>query len=147
MRRLAHSRRPGRLAAAFGAALLVSSAPAFPDEAGGAAATAPLLPPVPTTRILAIGRLAPGLTPEAMRAVMPAEVRDTAKLYLDGKIDQWYIRKDQRGVVFVFNLTDTGEVHALLEALPLGRARLMDFDLIPLGPLAPLALLIGPPGP
>lgn len=34
------------------------------------------------------------------------------------------------------------EAHALLEALPLGKAKLMEFDLIPLGPLSPLNVLL-----
>jgi len=29
--------------------------------------------------------------------VMPAEIRATVKLYLDGKIRQWYSRGDGRG--------------------------------------------------
>ena len=45
-------------------------------------------PPTPTTRILAIGTLNPGIDPAAARAILPTEVRETVKLYLDGKIDQ-----------------------------------------------------------
>ena len=33
------------------------------------------------------------------RALMPREVPDLS-LYLDGKIDQWYVRQDGKGVVF-----------------------------------------------
>jgi hypothetical protein len=99
------------------------------------------LPDVPTTRILAIGRLAPGSTPGAIGAVLPQEVRDTVKLYLAGKIDQWYVRKDQASVVFILNITDVDEARRTLAQLPLGRANLMEFDFIPLGPLSPLAAL------
>jgi hypothetical protein len=101
----------------------------------------PRLPDVPTTRILAIGRLTPGTTPGALGAVLPEEVRDTVKLYLSGKIDQWYVRKDQTGVVFILNITDVDEARRTLAQLPLGRANLMVFDFIPLGPLSPLAAL------
>jgi hypothetical protein len=99
------------------------------------------LPDVPTTRMLAIGRLTPGTTPRELGAVLPEEVRDTVKLYLSGKIDQWYVRKDQTGVVFILNITDADEARRTLAQLPLGRAKLMEFDLIPLGPLSPLAAL------
>jgi hypothetical protein len=99
------------------------------------------LPDVPTTRILAIGRLAPRASPGAVGAVLPQEVRDTVKLYLTGKIDQWYVRKDQASVVFILNITDVDEARRTLAQLPLGRANLMEFDLIPLGPLSPLAAL------
>ena len=41
----------------------------------------------PTTKILAIGTINPGVEPEKVFAMLPEEVRDTANLYLDGKID------------------------------------------------------------
>ena len=47
-------------------------------------------PPTPTTRILAIGTIPPGVDLAAVRAILPLEVRETATLYLDGKIDQWF---------------------------------------------------------
>ena len=109
------------------------------------AQTGPAMPETPTTRILAIGHLTAAATPEAMRTAMPQEVRDTVRLYLRGRIEQWYGRKDKPGVVFVINSADPADARALLEKLPLGQRGLMDFDLIPLGPLAPLGLLLGPP--
>ena len=104
--------------------------------------TANMIPNVPTTKVLAIGHLTPAATPTALAPMMGSEVPETVKLYLAGKIDQWFSRKDQRGVVFVMNVTSVEEAHALLEKLPLGVAGLMEFDLIPLGPLAPLSLLV-----
>ncbi len=118
-----------------------------------AVALAPIAPAasapsaVPTTKILAVGHLTAKWTPEARRAVMPAEVRRTVDLYLAGKIDQWYVKQDQTGVVFLLNVTDLKEAHDLLAALPLGQAGLMEFDLVPLGPLNPLRLLVTPPAP
>lgn len=73
---------------------------------------------------------------------MPLEVRDTLRLYLAGKLDQWFVRRDQNGVVFLLNVTTVAEAQALLDKLPLGEAKLMEFDLIPLGPLTPLGLLL-----
>ena len=104
------------------------------------------LPAVPTVRILAIGRLTAGATPEALRAALPREVRETVHLQLAGTIDQWFTRKDQPGVVFLLNLADPVEARRVLDGLSLGKAGLMEFDLIPLGPLAPLSLLLGPSG-
>ena len=100
------------------------------------------LPPVPTTKVLAIGRINPGTTREKVMAVMQKEVRDTVLLYLSGKRDQWFVRRDQNGVVFILSVTSVEEAKTLLDKLPLGEAKLMDFDLIPLGPLAPLGLLL-----
>jgi hypothetical protein len=102
-------------------------------------------PPVPTTRILAIGRLTPNATPTSAGWILPQEIRATTRLYLEGKIDQWYIRPDETAVVFILNLSDVKEAHDLLDKLPLGQAGLMKFEYIPLGPLSPLRLLISEP--
>jgi hypothetical protein len=121
------------------AVLLAIASPVF---AIAQAPASPLSVPVPTTKVLAIGHLATTMTPDQRRTIMPSEVADTVRLYLGGKIDQWYTRQDQPGVVFVLNVQSTDEAHALLEALPLGKAKLMEFDLIPLGPLNPLRILL-----
>jgi hypothetical protein len=42
----------------------------------------------------------PGVTREQIMKIMPAEIRATVKLYLGGKIRQWYSRGDGRGVFF-----------------------------------------------
>lgn len=96
---------------------------------------------VPVTRVLALGRWTEKATPEKRGPVMPFEARDTMALMLAGKIDQWFARSDGQGAVFLMNTTDPAEAHALLEALPLGQAGMMVFDLIPIGPLWPLGLL------
>jgi hypothetical protein len=76
---------------------------------------------------------------------MPAEVRDTVRLYLDGVIDQWFIQQDNSGVVFLLNVIETDKAHGLLEKLPLGQGGLMEFQLTPLGPISPLGSLIKAP--
>lgn len=100
-------------------------------------------PPTPTTRILAIGTLNQGVDPTAARAILPTEVRETVKLYLDGKIDQWYSLQGRPGVAFILNVTDLAAAHEMLEKLPLGQSHLMSFELIPLAPLNPLRQLQG----
>jgi hypothetical protein len=110
-------------------------------DAQVAASSLPQMPSVPTTKVLAIGSLT-DVPPPA--GVMQHEVPDTVRLFLAGKIDQWYSRKDKRGVVFVMNVTSVEEAHTLLEKLPLGVAGSMKFELIPLGPLSPLGLLLPP---
>ncbi len=94
-----------------------------------------------TTKVLAIGSWTAKATPETRPAIMPAEARDTMKLMLAGKIDQWFAKIDGSGAVFLMNVTDPAEAHELLENLPLGRADMMRFELIPVGPLWPLGLL------
>lgn len=100
-------------------------------------------PPTPTTKILAIGTLISGTDPAAARAILPTEVRETVKLYLDGKIDQWYSLQGRAGVALVLNVTDPAAAHEMLERLPLGQAHLMSFELMPLAPLNPLRQLQG----
>jgi hypothetical protein len=110
----------------------------------GAVAQTPV-PQTPTTKILAIGTFAGGTDMSQVQRILPTEVRETAQLYLDGKIDQWYSLEDRPGVVFIVNMTDVQAAHALLEELPLGKAHLMTFQLMPIGPLNPLRLLLVPP--
>ena len=112
----------------------------FPSGPGVAQ---PANPPTPTTRILAIGTVKPGVDPAAVRSILPTEVRETVKLYLDGKIDQWYSLQDRSGVAFILNVTDSAAAHDMLEKLPLGQAHLMTFELIALAPLNPLRQLPG----
>jgi hypothetical protein len=101
---------------------------------------------VPTTKLLAIGSFTAKAAPNVWQPIIPSEMRETARLYLAGKIDQWYVKQDQSGVVFIMNLTDPEEAHELLAKLPLGQAGLMEFQIIPLGPLSPLRSLVsGPP--
>jgi hypothetical protein len=100
-------------------------------------------PPTPTTRILAIGTVNSGVDPAAVQSILPAEARETVKLYLDGKIDQWFSLQDRSGVAFILNVTDPAAAHDMLEKLPLGQAHLMNFELIPLAPLEPLWKLQG----
>jgi hypothetical protein len=101
--------------------------------------------PTPTTKILAIGTLNPGVDPAQALVILPTEVRETVKLYLDGKIEQWYSLQERRGVVFILNVTDKTAAHEMLEKLPLGQAHLMSFELIPIGPLSPLRQLLPMP--
>ena len=126
-----------KYALAAGLAVMLGLA-AVPTEYGQTA-----MQPTLTTKILAIGTINPGVEPEKVFAMLPEEVRDTANLYLDGKIDQWYSQQNGKGVVFILNVTDPAAAHDMLEKLPLGQAHLMSFELIPLGPLAPLRRLPG----
>ena len=84
----------------------------------------------------------PGVIPGQIMKIMPAEIRATVPLYLDGKIQQWYMRGDGRGVIFIMNCKDVEEARALIESLPLSQAKLVDGQFIPVGPLLPLGILL-----
>ena len=100
-------------------------------------------PPQPKiTGVLAIYSPKPGVTPEQVMKIMPAEIRATVPLYLDGKIQQWFMRGDGRGVIFILNCKDVAEAQALIENLPLSKENLMEEQFIPVGPLMPLGILL-----
>jgi hypothetical protein len=92
-------------------------------------------------KVMAIGTLEP-LTPEQQKTYMPREVPATLQLYLDGKMEQFWLRSDGRGVIFLMTTESLEEAGALLKALPLGQAGILNFELMPIEPLAPLGLLI-----
>ena len=94
-----------------------------------------------TTEVLVIQTAKQGVTPQQVMAVIPAEIRATVKLYLDGKIRQWYSRGDGKGVVFLVDAKSEDEARTLMETLPLAKKQLMDHQYIPVGPLMPLKAL------
>ena len=94
-----------------------------------------------TTGVMVILTAKAGVTREQVMAVMPAEVRQTVQLYLNGKIREWFSRADGRGAVFLLDTKDVQEAHAIMEGLPLSKQDLMDHEYIAVGPLLPLRLL------
>jgi len=100
-------------------------------------------PPQPKiTAVLTILSPKSGVTPEQVMKIMPAEIRATVPLYLEGKIQQWFTRGDGKGVIFLLNCKDVQEARALMESLPLTKENLMDEQFIPVGPLLPLGILL-----
>src|SRR5215471_713677 len=100
-------------------------------------------PPQPKiTAVLTIRSPKSGVTPEQVMKIMPAEVRATVPLYLEGKIQQWFTRGDGKGVIFLLNCKDVQEARVLMESLPLTKENLMDEQFIPVGPLLPLGILL-----
>src|ERR1700688_358345 len=98
-------------------------------------------PVLPTSKVLASGRFTSPPTPEQLKTIFPKKVPATLRLYLAGKIEQWWARQDQKGPVFLMNVTSAEEARAILEEL-LGQAKLMEFDYVELSPLTPLHILL-----
>ena len=94
-----------------------------------------------TTAVLVILTPKQGVTPQQIMAVIPEEIQATARLYLDGKIREWYSRGDGKGVVFLVDAKTEDEARALMEKLPLAKEHVMDHQYIPVGPLMPLKAL------
>ena len=101
------------------------------------------VPSPKTTEVMVIETVKQGVTLQQIMNVMPDEIRATVKLYLDGRIRQWYSRGDGRGVVFFLDAKTVEEAHAIIDVLPLSKENLMDHEYIPVGPLMPLTALIG----
>lgn len=93
-------------------------------------------------KVFAIGTPAKPITDEERRRIMPKEVPDTLKLYLEGKIEQFWLRGDKPGVIFLMNAESVEEAKAAVHALPLAGEGFLGFEFIPVGPLKPLGLLI-----
>jgi hypothetical protein len=101
------------------------------------------VPSPKTTEVMIILTAKQGVDRQQIMRVMPAEIRATVKLYLDGKIRQWYSRGDGRGVILCLDAKTVDEAHAIMDTLPLSKENLMDHEYIPVGPLLPLGSLIG----
>jgi hypothetical protein len=139
--------RVSLLALVFSPVILcaVSQSQQVPDPRATAAEATGGVAATEATKILAIGRLTSKATGGVLKPILPSEVVETVRLYLAGKIEQWYFKPDDSAVVFILNLTDIKQAHDLLAQLPLGRAGLMEFDLIRLAPLQPLGMLLTKP--
>jgi len=103
-------------------------------------------PPAPpkTTDVLVLMTLKSGVPREELAKVLPSEVRATVRLYLDGKLRQWFQRSDGKGVVFILPATTVADAEAIMDSLPLALAHLVDHEYVALSPLGPLAALLGP---
>jgi hypothetical protein len=99
------------------------------------------------TGVIVILTVKAGVTREQVTTLMPAEIRATVQLYLNGKIREWYSRGDGRGVVFLLDTRDVAEAQTIMQGLPLGKQNLVDNEYIAVGPLSPLRLLMANPVP
>jgi hypothetical protein len=98
-----------------------------------------------TTGVMVIITVKAGVTREQAMAVMPAEIRQTVQLYLNGKIREWYSRGDGRGAVLLLDSRDVAEAQTIMEGLPLAKQDIVDHEYIAVGPLLPLGLLTANP--
>ena len=129
----------GNVVFAFTLTMIGSTSMTHPSVAQ-AQATSPT-----TTGVMVILTVKAGVTRERVMAVMPAEIRQTMQLYLNGQIREWYSRGDGRGVVLLLDTRDVAETQAIMENLPLAKQNLMDHEYIAVGPLLPLRLLMADP--
>jgi hypothetical protein len=129
----------------FVIAFLIAALPvaAVAQSQSGQAPGAPGAALPKTTEMMVIVTAKQGVTRQQIMAVMPSEIRETVKLYLDGKIRQWFSRGDGKGAILLIDAKTLDEARAVMETLPLSKQQLVDDEYIPLGPLMPLLGLIG----
>jgi hypothetical protein len=92
-------------------------------------------------KILALEREVPGLTSDDFAPHLKAEAERAWALYQEGVIRELYFRADRSEAVLVLECASLEEARAALGSLPLVRAGLIDFDLIPLRPYPGFARL------
>jgi len=121
--------------------LLLAALPASMAQSPGGNSGVPSAAIPKTTAVLVIETVRQGVTAQQVMTLIPEEIQATARLYIDGKIREWYSRGDGRVVVFLLDVKTESEAHELMESLPLAKAQLMDQQYVPVGPLMPLRAL------
>jgi len=117
----------------------LAAAPEAKSQSTGSAVPSAVIPR--TTAVMVIQTPAQGVTVQQILTIMPEEIQATVKLYLDGKIREWYSRGDGKGVIFLLDVKTESEARNIVEGLPLAKEHLMDSQYIPVGPLMALKAL------
>jgi muconolactone delta-isomerase len=92
-------------------------------------------------KILAIEKATHGSKAEDFQPYLKAEAARVWELYQEGIIREFYFRQDQHNAVLVLECTSITHAKEVLATLPLVKASLIDFELIPLAPYPGLARL------
>ena len=85
-------------------------------------------------KIIALEREIPGTASEQFNPYLKAEAEKVWQFYQSGLIRELYFRQDQTTAVLVLECDDLQAARAALDELPLVRAGLIEFVLIPLMP-------------
>lgn len=85
-------------------------------------------------RIIALEKEEPGFSAEEFRPHLKAEAARAWELYQAGLIREIYFRADVSEAVLMLECADVNEARAMLATLPLVKAGLITFELIPLRP-------------
>jgi muconolactone delta-isomerase len=85
-------------------------------------------------KILALEKETPGVTAEDFRPHAKAEAARAWELYQAGVIRELYFRQDRPEAVLILECADVREAGQVLATLPLVKAGLITFEVIPLAP-------------
>lgn len=128
-----------KLMTPFLAAMLSASSAAYSQSGAASGVPSAAIPKI--TAVLVIETPRHGVTAQQVMALIPDEIQATVRLYLDGKIREWYSRGDGKGIVFLLEAKSEDEAREIMETLPLAKAELMEQQYVPIGPLMPLRAL------
>lgn len=93
-------------------------------------------------KILAIDKVMPDATPDKVKETFMDEVNYTVKMYLADVVREMYFRQDRSGTILMLEAPSLEEARGLINNMPMVQAGLIDYELIPVGPFVPLALLL-----
>jgi muconolactone delta-isomerase len=85
-------------------------------------------------KILALEKEIPNTTSEKLAPHLKAEAARVWELYKSGHIREIYFRGDRNEAVLILECADVEEAESLLATLPLVKAGLIEFEVIPLVP-------------
>jgi hypothetical protein len=85
-------------------------------------------------KILAMERDVPGAPAQDFRPLLKPEAAAVWQLYQGGVIRETYFRADRHAAVLVLECASAEAARQALDGLPLVRAGLIDFEIIPLIP-------------
>ncbi|NJN93394.1 MAG: superoxide dismutase [Anaerolineales bacterium] len=92
-------------------------------------------------RMIALEKEISGFSAEEFRPHLKAEAARVWQLYQAGTIREIYFRADVSEAVLILEVADVNEANAVLATLPLVKAGLITFDIIPLRPYTGFARL------
>jgi muconolactone delta-isomerase len=94
-------------------------------------------------KILAFEREIPGTPATASDAPLKAEAAKVWQLYQQGVVRELYFNPEKHTAVLVLECADLQSAKQILDQLPLVKAQLIDFELVPLVPYDGFARLFG----
>jgi hypothetical protein len=92
-------------------------------------------------KILALERGRPNVTPEQFSPHLRAEAARVWELHQSGVLREIYFSHDRHEAVLILECVDGAEAQQVLNTLPLVKAGLITFDVIPLVPYTGFARL------
>ena len=94
-------------------------------------------------KILAMEINMEGINPEQFQPHLKAEAQRAWELYQNGTLRELYFRADQSEAVLILECADVNEAQQTLASLPLVKAGLIAFEVVPLVPYPGFARLFG----